>query len=79
MAGAYSAAMKAEADTLGVACLDVHGAMLGVDGGEDTWSVFLGAKDSKVINAQKSKAAILPEFSHALSTIQRSFFSIIID
>jgi hypothetical protein len=48
MAGAYGAAMKAEADALGVACLDLHSAMLGVDGGEETWSVYLGAKDLKV-------------------------------
>ena len=50
-AGAYGAAMKAEADALGVACLDLHSAMLGVDGGEETWSVYLGAKDLKVVNA----------------------------
>lgn len=48
-AGAYGAALKAEASALGVACLDVHAAMLAADGGE-AWPVFLGANDLKVTN-----------------------------
>ena len=52
-AGAYGAALKAEADALGMACLDVHSAMLAADGGE-AWPIFLGANDLKV-NAHISR------------------------
>jgi len=51
-AGAYGAALKAEAGALGVACLDVHAAMLAADGGE-AWPAFLGANDLKVIALRK--------------------------